>query len=150
VPVPELGVRLGQKFAGRFDLLSISHKAAGAGLALEFDESELVQLRDEIVSPTMPGLEFYCMFDLRRGAHLYDNVRLLRAKVSDVGGRFVDSEIKLSKAAVVSEIHVSFVLKGSDMATMRPREYAFDFDGKRYMSGRLSADFTSRRRCCAS
>lgn len=141
IPVPELGVRLGHKFAGRFDLLSISHKAAGAGLALEFDESELVQLRDEIVPPTMPGLEFYCMFDLRRGAHLYDNVRLLHAKVSDVGGRFVDSEIKLSKAAVVSEIHVSFVLKGSDQATMRPREYALDFDGKRYMSGRLSADF---------
>ncbi len=140
VPVGESGVRLGHRFAGRLDLLAISHKPANAGLAAEFDDAELAQLRDEIVPPTQPGLEFYCMFDLRRGAHLYDNVRLLRAKISDVGGRFVDSEIKLQQAALVSEIHVAFVLKGSDAP--RSRDYAVDFAGKRYLSGLLSADFS--------
>ena len=91
----ELGVRLGEKLAGRIDLLSISHKPADSTVEARFDEKELVQLRDEIVPTLQPGLVFYCMFDLKRGAHLYDNVNLLRAKLSDVGGRFVDSEIKL-------------------------------------------------------
>eukprot|EP01108_Squamamoeba_japonica_P010170 TRINITY_DN981_c0_g1_i1.p2 TRINITY_DN981_c0_g1~~TRINITY_DN981_c0_g1_i1.p2 ORF type:complete len:598 (-),score=427.14 TRINITY_DN981_c0_g1_i1:62-1855(-) len=79
------------------------------------------------------------MFDLKRGAHLYDNVRLLRAKISDVGGRFVDSDIQLRRAALNSEVHVAFALKGS--GSVRARDYALDFAGKRYASGRLAFAF---------
>ena len=84
-PLTELGVRLGQQFNGRIDLLSIAHKVQSATVAAEFDATELTQFRDEIVPNTQPGLQFYCMFDLKRGAHLYDNVRLLRAPLGPSG-----------------------------------------------------------------
>ena len=142
MPFPLLtsgGVRVGSKFNGKVDLLSIAHKKGG-GVALdEFDAVELAKFRDEVVPETQPGLEFYCMFDLKRGAHAYDNIRLLRANMLDAGARFVDSEIALRRAALNSEEFVPFDLPSST----KTRVYPLDFDGKKYESGALAFVYNS-------
>jgi hypothetical protein len=131
------GVHVGSKLNGVVDLLSISYKAGGGVELDEFDAVELAKFRDEIVPETQPGLQFYCMFDLKRGAHAYDNIRLLRANMLDAGARFVDSAIALRRAALNSETFVPFELP----STTTTRTYDLDFGGKRYESGSLVFTF---------
>jgi hypothetical protein len=146
-------VRVARNFVGTLDQLALMHKTTGA--APTFTDADIAAVRDEVIAEHDDALQFYSLFDLGRGDHVYDEVGMLRGELPDrcppASGRapttcrqerFVSSDVRVARASINSAVAPSILLSGA----MQSGEYEVQLDGRRVLSATMEAVLDPMRR----